>query len=157
MNVATAQAKDDGRSEQVASLMIGAVDLHCHSGPAAMPRMLDYHEAMLDAAAAGFESLLYKDHYYAGMAHAKILQKLVPYVKTRLYSGIALNNASCGINPYAVDHAIKLDAKIVWMPTFLSREPHRQEQHRGEKLPQVHQADAEADPDFGARRGRQAD
>lgn len=118
MNVATAKPEDVSLSEQVSGLMVGAVDLHCHSGPAAMPRMLDHHEAMLDAAAAGFESLLYKDHYYAGMAHAKILQKLVPYVKTRLYSGIALNNASGGINPYAVDHAIKLDGKIVWMPTF---------------------------------------
>src|ERR1700704_3861053 len=98
MNVATAKLEDVSLSEQVAGLMVGAVDLHCHSGPAAMPRMLDHHEAMLDAAAAGFESLLYKDHYYAGMAHAKILQKLVPYVKTRLYSGIALNNASGGIN-----------------------------------------------------------
>jgi hypothetical protein len=101
--------------------MVGAVDLHCHSGPAAMPRMLDHHEAMLDAAAAGFEALVYKDHYYAGMAHAKILQKLVPYVKTQLYSGIALNNASGGVNPHAVDHAIKLGAKIVWMPTFSAR------------------------------------
>jgi hypothetical protein len=29
-----------------------------------------------------------------------------------------LNNASGGINPHAVDHAIKLGAKIVWMPTL---------------------------------------
>jgi Family of unknown function (DUF6282) len=112
---------DKSLTEDVAGLMVGAVDLHCHSGPAAMPRMLDHHEAMLDAAAAGFEALVYKDHYYAGMAHAKILQKLVPYVKTQLYSGIALNNASGGVNPHAVDHAIKLGAKIVWMPTFSAR------------------------------------
>jgi hypothetical protein len=31
---------------------------------------------------------------------------------------VALNNASGGVNPYAVDHAIKLGGKIVWMPTF---------------------------------------
>jgi hypothetical protein len=35
-----------------------------------------------------------------------------------LYSGVALNNASGGINPHAVDHAIKLGGKIVWMPTL---------------------------------------
>jgi hypothetical protein len=77
---AVADVNDKSLAEEVAGLMVGAVDLHCHSGPAAMPRMLDHHEAMLDAAAAGFEALVYKDHYYAGMAHAKILQKLVPVV-----------------------------------------------------------------------------
>jgi hypothetical protein len=118
---AVVDVNDKSLAEEVAGLMVGAVDLHCHSGPAAMPRMLDHHEAMLDAAAAGFEALVYKDHYYAGMAHAKILQKLVPYAKTQLYSGIALNNASGGVNPHAVDHAIKLGAKIVWMPTFSAR------------------------------------
>jgi hypothetical protein len=37
-----------------------------------------------------------------------------------LLSGIALNNTVGGINRYAVDHAIKLGGKIVWMPTFSS-------------------------------------
>src|SRR5580658_8338465 len=108
---AVTDVTDKTLAEEVSGLMVGAADLHCHSGPAAMPRMLDHHEAMLDAAAAGFEALLYKDHYYPGMAHAIILQKLVPYVKTRLYSGIALNNVSGGVNPYAVDHTIKLGGK----------------------------------------------
>ena len=42
MNVATAQVEDSSLAEQVSGLMVGAVDLHCHSGPAAMPRMLDH-------------------------------------------------------------------------------------------------------------------
>jgi len=106
------------RAQEVADLLVDAVDLHCHSGPAAMPRLLDHHEAMLEANAAGFKALVYKDHYYGGMAHAQILQKLFPDVKTRLFSGIALNNANGGINPHAVDHAVLMGAKIVWMPTL---------------------------------------
>jgi hypothetical protein len=106
------------RPAEVAELLIGAVDLHCHSGPAAMPRILDHHDELLDAAAAGFGAVLYKDHFYPGMAHAIMLEKLFPELGVRLYSGIALNNASGGINPYAVDHAIKLGGKIVWMPTL---------------------------------------
>jgi hypothetical protein len=106
------------RPAEVAELLIGAVDLHCHSGPAAMPRILDHHDELLDAAAAGFRAVLYKDHFYPGMAHAIMLEKLFPELGVRLYSGIALNNASGGINPHAVDHAIKLGGKIVWMPTL---------------------------------------
>lgn len=106
------------RAKEVEELLVGAIDLHCHSGPAAMPRILDHHEELLDAATAGFRAVLYKDHFYPGMAHAIILEKLFPKLGVRLYSGVALNNASGGINPHAVDHAIKLGGKIVWMPTL---------------------------------------
>lgn len=106
------------RAEEVAELLVGAIDLHCHSGPAAMPRILDHHEALLDAAAARFRALLYKDHFYLGTAHALMLEKLFPELGVKLFSGIALNNASGGINPHAVDHAAKLGARIVWMPTL---------------------------------------
>jgi hypothetical protein len=118
------------RPDEVAALLVDAVDLHCHSGPAAMPRILDHHEELLDAAAAGFRAVLYKDHFYPGMAHAIILEKLFPELGVSLFSGVALNNASGGINPHAVDHAIKLGGKIVWMPT-LSAKNHIEESARG--------------------------
>lgn len=115
---ATASAADNARSQEVADLLVGAVDLHCHSGPAAMPRILDHHEALMDCAAARFRALVYKDHFYLGTPHALLLEKLFPESGVRLFSGIALNNASGGINPHAVDHATKIGAKIVWMPTL---------------------------------------
>jgi hypothetical protein len=105
------------RAAQVSELLAGAIDLHCHSGPAVMPRILDHHEALMDAAAAGFKALVYKDHYYPGMAHAVILEKLFKDKGVRLFSGIVLNNAVGGWNPHAVDHTIKLGGKIVWLPT----------------------------------------
>ncbi|KGF67397.1 hypothetical protein LL06_22585 [Hoeflea sp. BAL378] len=108
----------DSREAEVAELLVGAVDLHCHSGPAAMPRILDHHEALMDAAAAGFRALLFKDHFYLGVSHAVILEKLFPETGVRLFSGIALNNASGGINPHAVNHAANIGAKIVWLPTL---------------------------------------
>jgi len=119
------------RADEVAALLIDAVDLHCHSGPAAMPRILDHHEELLDAAAAGFRAVLYKDHFYPGMAHAIILEKLFPQLGVQLFSGVALNNASGGINPHAVDHAIKLGGRIVWMPT-LSAKNHIEVQAQGQ-------------------------
>jgi hypothetical protein len=118
------------RADEVEALLVDAVDLHCHSGPAAMPRILDHHEQLLDAGAARFRAVLFKDHFYPGMAHAIILEKLFPELGVKLFSGIALNNASGGINAHAVDHAAKLGGKIVWMPT-LSAQNHIDEMSRG--------------------------
>ncbi len=109
------------RAGEISDLLVGAVDLHCHSGPAAMPRILDHHEALMDCAAARFRALLYKDHFYLGTAHALMLEKLLPETGVRLFSGLALNNASGGFNPHAVDHAIKLGGRIIWMPTLSAK------------------------------------
>ncbi len=119
MNDTTQPTLDEGdRSAEVAELLVGAIDLHCHSGPAAFPRMLNHYEAMMDASEAKFDAILFKDHFYPGMAHAILLEELYPDAGVRLFSGVALNNASGGINAHAVDHAIKMGGKIVWMPTL---------------------------------------
>jgi hypothetical protein len=109
------------RAAEVAELLVDAVDLHCHSGPAAMPRILNHTEAFQMAEDAGFKALLYKDHYYVGMPHCTVLKDIYPDSKVELYSGVALNNASGGINPHAVDHSIKFGGKIVWFPTFAAK------------------------------------
>ncbi|MEO3471161.1 DUF6282 family protein [Roseomonas sp. CAU 1739] len=127
------------RDAEVADLLVGAVDLHCHSGPAAMPRTLDHHEALLDCAAARFRGLLYKDHFYLGVAHAVMLEKLFPELGVRLFSGIALNNASGGINPHAVDHALKIGARIVWMPTLSAANHIEQATGQGKSFPKTAQ------------------
>lgn len=109
------------RDSEVAELLKGAVDLHVHSGPSVMPRILDHEEAMADADDAGFAAILFKDHYYPGMSHAEMLTKAYPDRKVQLFSGTALNNAAGGINRYAVDHCVKLGGKIIWMPTFSAK------------------------------------
>jgi hypothetical protein len=118
MSASTSATKSEPRPQDVANLLVGAIDLHCHSGPAAMPRILDHHEALMDCADAKFAALVYKDHFYLGTSHAMILEKLLPETNVKLFSGIALNNASGGINPHAVNHAVNIGAKIVWLPTL---------------------------------------
>ncbi len=130
-------AVTETREQEIAELLVGAIDLHCHSGPAAMPRILDHHEAMLDAAAAGFRAVLYKDHFYLGVAHAVILEKLVTDTGVRLFSGLALNNASGGINPHAVNHAINIGAKIVWLPTLSAANHIDQTQGQAKNFPKT--------------------
>lgn len=117
----TLTAETTGRDAEVAALLKGAVDLHVHSGPSVMPRILDHEDAMAQAEEAGFAAILFKDHYYPGMAHAEILEKTYPDRKVRLFSGTALNNSTGGVNRYAVDHCVKLRGKIVWMPTFSAK------------------------------------
>jgi len=125
------------RADEVSTLLVGAVDLHCHSGPAAMPRVLDHHEAMMDCAAAGFRALLYKDHYYLGVPHAVIIEKLFPDSGVRLFSGLVLNNSNGGINPHAVDHAASIGAKIIWMPTVSAENHIAQLSGQGKTFPKT--------------------
>lgn len=128
--------QEPGRDPEIAELLKGAIDLHCHSGPAAMPRILDHHEALLDADDAGFRALLYKDHFYLGVAHCAMLKKLVD-TDVELYSGLALNNASGGINPHAVDHAINIGAKIIWLPTLSAQNHIDQQSGQGKTFPKT--------------------
>ncbi|NDW07317.1 DUF6282 family protein [Jiella pacifica] len=141
--VETSDARDcigDGaRDEEVAALLNGAVDLHCHSGPAAMPRILDHRDAMQDAEDAGFRALLYKDHFYLGTPHAKLLETIYPDLGVQLFSGLALNNASGGFNPHAVDHAIKMGAKIVWLPTLSAANHIRKAESEAKNFPKTAQ------------------
>lgn len=106
------------RDERVESLLRGAIDLHCHSGPSVMPRDLDHIEAAEEADAAGFRAVLYKDHYYSVSPIVRLIEAHFPQFKVQLLSGLALNNSVGGINRYAVDHAVQLGAKMIWMPTF---------------------------------------
>ena len=75
-----------------------------------------------------------------------ILEKLFPETGVKLFSGIALNNASGGINPHAVNHAINIGAKIVWLPTLSAANHIAKSARRGEDLSEDRQEDARSDP-----------
>ncbi|HVY86936.1 MAG TPA: DUF6282 family protein [Caulobacterales bacterium] len=109
------------REERIRSLLVGAIDLHCHSGPSVMPRSLDHIEAVHDAAGAGFRAMLIKDHYYSATPITELLNKQFGHLGVTLLSGVPLNNALGGFNLYAVDHGIALGARLVWMPTFTAK------------------------------------
>lgn len=109
------------REDRIASLLVGAIDLHCHSGPSVMPRELDHIEALQDAASAGMRALLIKDHYYSATPVTELLNKHYGHLGVTLLSGVPLNNALGGFNLYAVDHGIALGARLVWMPTFTAK------------------------------------
>ncbi len=102
-------------------LLKGAVDLHCHSGPSVMARRIDHLDVMKEAGAAGMRALLIKDHYYSATPVTELLNAHFGACGVTLLSGVPLNNTVGGFNPHAVDHGIKLGARLVWMPTFSAR------------------------------------
>ncbi|AUW45935.1 DUF6282 family protein [Rhizobium leguminosarum] len=107
---------DATSNAQIDRLMKGAVDLHVHSGPSLMPRAVDHIEVVRQAADAGMAAILLKDHYYPTMPIAHLINKHYPSdVKT--LGAIVLNNPLGGLNPSAVDYALKQGARVVWMAT----------------------------------------
>lgn len=116
-NTPSWRVSDPGLAQR---LMQGAIDLHCHSGPSVMPRYCDHHEAMHEASEAGLRAMLIKDHYYSATPVTELLNKHYKHLNVQLLSGVPLNNQTGGLNLYAVEHGIKLGAKLIWMPTFSS-------------------------------------
>lgn len=113
------------RRDRVATILKGAIDPHVHTGPSIAARALDHLDLARELSDAGFAAVVTKDHDYAGVATAQLINKQFPALKTKVYSGIALNNVVGGLNPYAVEHMAAMGGKIVWMPT-LAAENHLQ-------------------------------
>jgi hypothetical protein len=109
------------RDQRIKSLLVGAIDLHCHSGPSVMPRSLTHIEALEEAAEAGLRAMLIKDHYYSATPITELLTRHYGHLGVTLLSGVPLNNALGGFNRYAVDHGLALGARLVWMPTFTAK------------------------------------
>lgn len=99
----------------------GAADLHCHFGPDAhRARSVDALEAASDAAAAGHSAVLLKSHDYPTAALATIVGAVVGGVD--VHGGICCDREVGGVNPAAVEAALLLGARIVWLPTLSSRQ-----------------------------------
>jgi hypothetical protein len=130
-----ANSTDDSSPDaRVNALLVGAIDMHCHSGPSVMPRMIDHIEALQEAAGAGMRALLFKDHFYSATPVTRLLSAHFGHLNVTMLSGVPLNDTSGGLNPYAVDHGLKLGARLIWMPTFSAANHIRHNRH-GHMLP----------------------
>jgi hypothetical protein len=106
--------------ETANKLLVGAVDLHVHSGPSTMARQLDHLQAAEDAAASGFRGILFKDHHYCAAPFIPIMDRVIADPKISMFSGLVLNNSTGGLDPFVVDAQLKMGAKLIWMPTAQS-------------------------------------
>lgn len=101
-------------------LLIGAIDLHTHSGPSPMPRRITHVEAARQASEAGFRAILVKCHYHSTIPDILAVTPYLDGIDTAIYGGVALNSSTGGLNIHAVDLALRLGGKIVWLPTISS-------------------------------------
>lgn len=106
-------------SDRIATLLEGAVDLHVHPAPSPMPRRMDGAEAARLAGESGFEAIVVKSHHHSTVMDVLALERAgVDHGGAQLFGGIALNGPVGGINPKAVDLALKMGGRIVWFPTI---------------------------------------
>ncbi len=97
-------------------LLRGAVDIHIHHGPDLYARIQDPIELARDAQAAGMRGFCIKRHNFPTGGIAEMTRKLVPGVD--VFGSIACNRQVGGVNPIAVEAAIKYGIRQVWLPTI---------------------------------------
>jgi hypothetical protein len=97
-------------------LLKGAIDIHIHHGPDLYPRIQNPLELARDAQAAGFKAICLKTHNFPTVALALLTRELYPDVD--VFGSIACNFQVGGVNPMAVEAAIKYGARQVWLPTI---------------------------------------
>jgi hypothetical protein len=102
--------------------LTGAADLHCHFGPDPhRERSVDAFEAASEAAAAGHRAVVLKSHDSPTASLAWAVQRDVGD-DINVYGGICCDREIGGMNPAAVEVALDLGARIVWLPTLSSRQ-----------------------------------
>jgi hypothetical protein len=94
----------------------GAYDLHVHSAPDLFPRIADDARMVADAAAKGFAGVVMKNHFEPTASRAQLAARDAGRMK--VYGGLVLNRYVGGVNPRAVEAALRMGARIVWMPTL---------------------------------------
>jgi uncharacterized protein DUF6282 len=97
-------------------LLQGAIDIHIHHGPDLYPRIQDPIELAQDAKAAGMRAVCLKTHNFPTAPMALLARKVVPEID--IFGSIACNLEVGGVNPSAVEAALKYEARQIWLPTI---------------------------------------
>ena len=107
----------------------GAYDLHIHSSPSLFERSASDLEVARRARQDGLAGVLLKNHFESTVGRAALTQEVVPGLK--VFGSLVLNNFAGGINPVAVEHALRLGAREIFMPTIDAKAHRRTFGHAG--------------------------
>ncbi len=110
MHVNSLRIRDD------LELLKGAVDIHIHHAPDLYSRIQDPIELATEARAAGVRAICIKRHNFPTAGLAELTQKIVPGID--IFGSMALNRQVGGLNPLAVEAAIKYGVRQIWLPTI---------------------------------------
>ena len=95
-------------------------DIHVHAAPSLFERWGtagDLAQACRDAEMVGF---VLKFHHGSSVEIASAINDQFPELS--VYGGVTLNHFVGGLNPYAVETALRLGGKIIWLPTIHAAE-----------------------------------
>lgn len=106
--------------------MKGVIDMHVHTNPDLRLRAYDDFELMEAAVRVGARAIVIKTHQGTTMDRAYLCNRhnKILHGDTNnftMFGSITLNRVVGGINPKAVDVALRLGAKVVWLPTQSAR------------------------------------
>jgi len=101
--------------KRVRKLLDGSIDVHIHSAPDIFPRIMNDIELALTAKQEGMRAILIKNHVALTADRAEIASQQTDFP---VFGAIALNLPVGGLNIHAVEVALKLGAKEVWLPTI---------------------------------------
>ena len=113
----------------------GIIDMHIHSAPDIRKRKMNDLELMEAAVSVGCRAMVIKSHNVPTMDRAALVNMVCrekyPDSSFQMFGGISLNLPVGGLNPYAVEAALKLGAKVVWLPTNTSSNHRKKENKDG--------------------------
>lgn len=92
-----------------------AIDMHVHTFPCIFPRVADDWGVVESSKAAGMQALVLKSHHESTVSRAYLVSQKVAGI--HVFGGLVLNWFVGGINPAAVEAALRLGGKTIWMPT----------------------------------------
>lgn len=104
----------------------GVIDMHVHTNPDLRHRAYDDLELTDAAVRVGARAIVIKTHQGTTMDRAYLCNAYNQRVNHgsnnfTMFGSITMNKVVGGINPVAVETALKLGAKVVWLPTASAR------------------------------------
>ncbi|MCD8054299.1 MAG: DUF6282 family protein [Lachnospiraceae bacterium] len=104
----------------------GVIDMHVHSNPDIRKRAYDDFELMEAGIRVGARAIVIKTHQGTTMDRAYLCNRHNEIVhggsnNFTMFGSITLNRQVGGLNPVATEVALKLGAKVVWLPTQSAR------------------------------------
>jgi hypothetical protein len=109
----------DDLPDRARELLRGATDIHVHFAPDPFAeRRMDARALVRQAGDAGMAGLVLKSHEYPTQPLAWALASEDGAPDVTLHGGLSLDHAVGGLNVDALEVAMRLGTRVVWMPTF---------------------------------------
>ncbi|MBN1317018.1 MAG: hypothetical protein JXA42_16170 [Anaerolineales bacterium] len=105
--------------------LTGLIDIHIHTAPDRIPRLVDDIQAASQAAEAGMKAIMIKSHHTLTSDRAFLAGRILQNI--RVFGGLVLNSTVGGLNVTAVEAALEMGARSIWMPTHCAMNARRRQ------------------------------